>query len=64
MSYEKAMKHARNPRKYKKSQPVLFHADSFNGAKSVWANEIECPQCGYIRPSMFFENKRCDICRG
>ena len=62
MSYEKAMKHERNPRKWKKTQPCIFHAESFNGAKSVWKDEKECPKCSYIRPVMFFENEVCDVC--
>lgn len=28
MSYEKAMKHDRNPRKWKHTQPVLMHTNS------------------------------------
>lgn len=62
MSYEKAMKHWKNLKKYKKSQPMLFDAPSFKGSKSVWADVIEC-SCGYIRPKMFFVNGKCDVCQ-
>lgn len=63
MSYRKAMKHSRNPQKYKRAQPMLFDAPSFKGAKSIWANEKECPCCGFIRPVVFFENGACDLCQ-
>lgn len=61
MSYAQMMKWNR---KHPKGthQPMIFDAPSFRGAKSIWSNEIECPKCGYKRPSVFFENGICDIC--
>lgn len=60
MSYEKMMKRCK-PGKYKK-QPMLFHAEGFTGAKSVWADQKKCPVCQCCRPTVFFVDGKCDVC--
>lgn len=57
------MKHARNPRKYKKAQPVIMNTPSFNNTQSIWATERECLKCGYFRPAFFFTGDNCDLCQ-
>jgi hypothetical protein len=62
-NYTKAMKHWKNPRKWKHSQPILMDAPSFKGAKSIWADCITCPKCGYERPRLTFNNEICEDCQ-
>ena len=65
MSYQKAMKHARNVRKQRKQSRMYFGFDTGSGRwPSIWSLTRDCPRCGYERPTVFFETEGgpCNTC--